>query len=329
MRAKIVAALASAVLIATGCSVATAPVALAASDVMTVKPPTVSVKNTTKAKSVKGALKGAPPAAPGGFHTLATCTSGPCFNYAQGSQGFTSNYPVQAQATTLISDPWLDTTKDAHSLMEVAITHHETGGLRSTIEIIVTKDPVVCGQSTSPCLTVFSWVNGVGQGYGTNFVNYTGSGASVHHPGDSMSAYVGAAHILGWKLDTSTGTVWAYEDGGWIGYYALTNWSTGGYSMTTWDQVQVFGEVASKQTVGDDHPCSDMGTGDLATTSVGAYFTTIAYDTGAGTANMTWGVQPSGINSVYNIASISSRTARLGGPGWNSTDGTPGNKGSC
>lgn len=328
MRNKIVAAWASLTFMLAGFAFST-PAAMAASSIGPGTPPVVTVHNTHKAKSVKGASKGAPPPAPGSFTTLATCTSGPCFNYAQGSQGFTSNYPVQAQATTYVANPWLDTTKDSHSLMETAITHHETGGQRSTIEIILTKDPVVCGQSTDPCLTVFYWVNGVGGGYGTNFVNYTGSGASVHHPGDSLSGYVGAAHIYGWKLDTSTSTVWAYEDSGWIGYYPLSLWTAGGYSMSTWDQVQVFGEVASKQTVGDDHPCSDMGTGDLATTSVGAYFTTIAYDTGAGMANMTWGVQPSGINAAYNIASISARTARLGGPGWNSSDGTPGNKGSC
>jgi hypothetical protein len=310
--------------------VANAPaIALASSDVVIGKPPVATAtKNLHNAKPVKTASKGAPPAT-GGFHVLTTCTSGPCFNYAQGYQNFTSNYPTTVQANTLIANPYLDTTKDAHSLMEIAITHHEPSGLMSTIELIVTKDPLVCGQSTSPCLTVFSWINGVPQGYGTGFVNYTGSGASVHHPGDSMSTYVGAAHVLGWQLDTPSNTVWAYEDGGWIGEYPLSNWTTGGYSMSTWDQVQTFGEVASKQTVGDDHPCSDMGTGDLATTSVGAYFSAIAYNAAAGTGNMTWNVVPSGINGAYNIAPISARTARLGGTGWTNTDGIPGNKGSC
>lgn len=284
-------------------------------------PPKVTAANTRAAKSVQG-LKGKP-----GMRTasklLTTC---PCFNYALGTQSFTSGYPTTVQGNVYVANPYLQPTSGNHSLMELAVTHHEAGGQADTIEIGWTKDPSVCTASTTnPCLFVFSWVNGVAQGYGTGFVNYTGAGASTLHPGDSLAAYIGTSRKFGWQLDTSTSTIWAYDDIGWIGYYPLSLWTSGGYSMTTWDLSQAFAEVADVNTA---TPCTDMGTGDLATTTVGAYWTTLVYNAGV-TWNFAWSVQPSGINSEYNAAAVSTRTGRLGGPGWNSAGTGVGTKGSC
>jgi hypothetical protein len=177
---------------------------------------------------------------------------------------------------------------------------------------------------------VFAWVNGVPQGYGTNFVRYTGSGASAYGPGSSLSTLVGTAHAFGVQLDTVNNNVWIYFASGttneWVGYYPASLWSAGGYNMTVWDTSQPFAEVAD---VAKSTPCTDMGTGDLATTSVGAYWTSMAHNAGATAASYTWSVSPAGIGAEYNAATFSATTGRLGGPGWNSAGTAAGTKGSC
>lgn len=288
-------------------------------------PPKITAHNTAKARGVQQ-IKGQPSAKT----STAKLLSGPYFNYALGSQSFTSGYPTTFQGTGYIANPYLQPTSGNHTLMEVAATHHESSGQDSTVEFGWTKDPSVCtAATTQPCMFVFSWVNGVPQGYSTGFVRYTGAGASAYGPGDSLSALVGTAHVFGMQIDPANGNIWFYftaaSTAEWVGYIPATVWTSGGYSMATWQLARAWAEVADVNT---PTPCTDMGTGDLATTSVGAYWTTLVYNAGV-TWNFAWSVQPSGINSEYNAAAVSTRTGRLGGPGWNSAGTGVGTKGSC
>lgn len=288
-------------------------------------PPAITAHTTHPVRGVQ-ALKGRP----GSSTQAKALTGGPYFNYALGSQAFTSGYPTTFQGTGYIANPFRDPVSGNHTLMEIAATHHESTGQDSTVEVGWTKDPSVCTASTSnPCMFVFSWVNGVPQGYGTGFVRYTGSGSSAYGPGDSLSSMVGTAHVFGLQIDASNGNIWVYFNASgtaeWVGYWPPTIWTAGGYSMAQWDLARAWAEVADVNT---PTPCTDMGTGDLATTSVGAYWTTLVYNTGV-TWNFAWSVQPSGIGSEYNAAAVSTRTGRLGGPGWNSAGTGVGTKGSC
>lgn len=290
------------------------------------KPPKVTAHNSHPVDGVQG-IKGQPDRKATASKLLVTC---PCFNYAKGQQTFTSGYPNTVQGKALISSPYVQPTSGNHSLMELAVTHHETSGKRNIVEVGWTKDPSVCTASTTnPCMFVFSWVNDVPQGYGTGFVRYTGSGASAYGPGDSLSALVGTAHVFGIQLDVPTGNVWVYfasaTTNEWVGYYPASVWTAGGFTMTSWDTIQPFAEVADVNT---DKPCTDMGTGDLATATVGGYWTQMNHNATAA-PSFTWSVAPSGIGSEYNAATVSGTTARLGGPGWNSAGTGVGTKGSC
>lgn len=289
--------------------------------------PVVSAANTAPAKQGHG-LKGNGKTA--SAKLLTTC---PCFNYAKGQQGFTSNYPTTIQGKAYIGNPYVyNMASGNHTLMELAVSHHETSGHANTVEFGYTKDAGVCGQSTSPCMFVFDWVNDVPQGYnGTGgFVNYTGTGASPYHPGDSLSALVGTAHTFGIQLDTANNNVWAYFNATgtnqWVGYWPATKWTAGGFTMTNWDTSQPFTEIADVAT---DHPCSDGPTGTLATTSAGAYWTSMAHNTGATAPNYAWSVQPSGITAELNAATVSATTGRLDGPGWDSSGTGVGTAGAC
>lgn len=290
-------------------------------------PPKITAHNTHPARGVQG-IKGQPDRPVGQGAKL--LTGGPYFNYAQGRQTFTSGYPNTVQGKAFIANPYVQPTSGNHSLMELDVEHHEASGKINRVEVGWTKDPSVCTASTtSPCMFVFSWVNDLPQGYGTGFVRYTGAGASAYGPGDSLSTLVGTAHVFGVQLDVPTGNMWVYfasaTTAEWVGYYPASVWSTGGYNMTVWDTIKPFAEVADVST---PTPCTDMATGDLATTTVGGYWTQMNHNATAA-PNFAWSVQPSGIGAEYNAATVSGTTARLGGPGWNSGGTAAGTKGSC
>lgn len=289
-------------------------------------PPKITAHNTHKTHGVK-ALKGHPSSAP--FSVLTTCGTPPCFDYAKGQQTFSSSYPTQVQGRAFIANPYVENMGSGnHSLMEIAVTHTQATGKQNRVEFGWTKDSVVCGQSTDPCMFAGYWADDVFGGYGGGFVRYTGSGASAYGPGSSLSSLVGTAHLFGIYLDTANNNVWVYftaaSTAEWVGYFPASLWT--GSNMGTWDLSQPFAEVAD---VAKSTPCTDMATGDLATTTVGGYWTSMAHNAGATAASYAWSVQPSGINAEYNAATFSATTGRLGGPGWNAAGTGVGTKGSC
>lgn len=282
------------------------------------QPPSASMQagNVTPARSFTG-LKGAPSSS----RTAARLLSGPYYNYMVGAQNFTTNLPTIVQANSLISNPYMNASDSCgHTLMEIAGTKTEASGNHHIFEAGWRK---ACGDS-GPKMFVFSWVNEVPQGYGTGFVNYFGSGASAYHPGDDLTSLVGVSKQFGWQYNSSTGSWWLYFDGGWVGYYPSSQWSP--YTFIAVDKVQAFAEVASYLSA---TPCIDAGDGNYGTSTAGAYWSSVTYNTGATAPNLTWGTVPSGISAAYTIYALSGRSARMGGPGWNSAGTGAGTKGSC
>lgn len=142
-----------------------------------------------------------------------------------------------------------------------------------------------CG--TAACMFVYSWVNGVGQGFGVGYTDYAGSS---FNPGDPMAGTSESAGCtnsaaarnarFGLRRSDTTNAwlVWAdlcYGDataGQWIGEFPQSNWTSQGASFLTSDFVQAFNETATQYTVGstalDGFPCSDQGP-TLATSTSG------------------------------------------------------------
>ena len=136
------------------------------------------------------------------------------------------NLPINAQTVS-------DAKVDEHSLFEMSMSN-EFGATGNIIEIGVTTDLGLNGDS-NPHWFVFSWINGVGQGYdsGSHFVSQIGNFWAT-----SLSSLEGTSEQVefqynapNWDLDLN-GTA--------AGYFPGSEWSG---AFTSSSVTQVFGEV--------------------------------------------------------------------------------------
>lgn len=259
----------------------------------------------------KTALKGKPP---GGFTTLATACSSPCYAYAERHQTFSQpTAATGALATFSVHKPerraW-----DYHTLAEMAIcdASHD-----NCVEAGWTVDNALNGDN-NPHFFVFWWLNGVGQGYNTS--DFQVSGTAPVTPGQDVNSYVGTATLpIKWEhFDNATcgctSGWWLSNNTSFIGVYPDTLWSGGFTSPGT---VQNFGEVTLSQTPSQ----TDMGNGDIATSAAptqGAAISNLQITgTGAPAAGYTGSVVT--YSDRWDVYSSSSTAFRYGGPGGNVT----------
>lgn len=259
--------------------------------------------------------------------------------YAGGYQTFTGTLPTGITANVNVYSPSLDTSKDAHTLTELAIRKNVViGGTTYTqdVEVGWTVDQGQFG-NTSPHLFTTIWVNGVFQGYGgpgfvqcntVAGVNNCGQTTDVWDLNDTLTAgttmklgiqYVPTGSKIGWWIIAylNTGTP------EFIGYWPSTKWTTATPSITTFtdnDTMYAFGEVATNS--GGILGCSDMGDGTLPTTTTGGVIGSVS---AVGLASAAVDIdQHTTINnpSYYNMVPVAGsggpgniRTIRYGGPG--------------
>jgi hypothetical protein len=269
-------------------------------------PPAISSadKLNTPTVAQRDGLKGRAGKAPAGSPTARL--GGPYYFYAAGQQQPAVPPTDSISAAMNVGNPWVS-AYDWHTLTEMA--WQNTSGTNN-VELGVTRDLTTFGD-TKPRIFAYSWINGVGQGYNTNFVNYSGRTYTV---GDDLTADVGTEQLFG--ISQTATAYWLSYKNTWLGYYLKTNWS--GYSPSqtppNGGKLQFFGEVAAGSTT----PCTDMGgaPAPLATSTVGTRIASVTY-TGTPTPT-TENLSMFTSNSAwYNAALIgsSTRSLRYGGPG--------------
>jgi hypothetical protein len=211
------------------------------------------------------------------------------FHYNVGSQAAVTD---GAYANFLISKPPL-ATSDYHTLAELAV---QSSSGNQIVEVGWNVDRVVNGDA-DPHLFVFHWVNGQPACYnGCGFVQYS----SNISPGDTLPQDV--TKRLG--IQYYNGAWWIAYDTEWVGYYPASLWS-GGFTQS--GLVQVFGEVAAASAAS----CSDMGNGlHGASDNSSARIGSVSYISGP-----TVDLYVRSTSDHYDVAKLSGRTFRYGGPG--------------
>ena len=214
---------------------------------------------------------------------------------------------------------YLDTTHDAHGLVELAVrlTPNSNAGL---IEAGITQDPVVNADS-QPRLFVAYWDgSGVCGCYNTNFNLY---GARTYSPGDVITT----TKSIQWIYDGSTNLWWLAVAGTFVGNFnESTLWPSITFNHA--GQVLGFGEVAQKASGTRTYSCTDMGNGldsSVAGPPAAASIGSVSYNSSGTNVNMV----ALGAYYGYTTTMLSARTYRYGGAGSDSSGNLPGNTGSC
>ncbi len=185
---------------------------------------------------------------------------------------------------------------DFHSLAEVSIQNGN-----NILELGWTVNPGVFGDN-NPRLFTGIWINGVWQGY--NPASFSDNSGNAVNNGASLAGDVGTSKTFG-AIYTG-GAWWVAYNGAYIGSFPGTLW---GGAFTTGTVVQAFGEVAANSAV----PCTDMGNGTLATSSVGSRISSMTYN--GATTGVNLGISTVTNSSYYNAALVSARSIRASGPG--------------
>lgn len=284
-----------------------------------ITPPPVPVG--TKTTTLKGfpGIKGHPSIRPSGINqakSLLTCSPA-CYYYNKGSQGTggfaTKSTGIYATLGWGAAGPSLNTGTEYHTLMEIS-AEKTVGGQRQIVEVGARDD------GSGMKIFMYHWINGVGQGYNTNF---TVSGTPTYAPGTAVGPGTALTASVKLWIEYISGNWWigSHPTGGpfqWIGYYSGSLWTGATPSVTTFTDVdfpQAFGEIASTQATYTD-VCSSMGSNTLATSTVGASWSSVTFPNLSSTlVNMTWTESPAGIHTYWNAEGLSARSARLGGPG--------------
>ncbi len=290
----------------------------------TQRPPANATGKTMHKPYTANGVKYKPPADPNQPHVL----TGESRDYSIASLALsnTGAYANINQVNPFVTNADLTGT---HSLAEIAL---EDTAQSNIIEIGWRKTAA----DTAPKLFVYSWVNGVGQGYGTNFTLY---GARTWSPGDTVTT--GSAKQYRWQYESTTtcgsdhGAWWFQYDATWVGWYCANLFPVGtSLRNGTSDFGQWFFENVYDTTRG--FFCSDQGSGTQGSSgSAGlpdiGYISSMAM-LGQPTTNPPFNpyIRTSPTTATHITVNIASnRTFYGGGPGKNSTGTGVGSKGSC
>lgn len=292
----------------------------------TPRPPKPTKKDVRLTRPYTTGVKYRPPARPG----TPTILVGTSRDYAVASLAL-SNQGADANVQNV--NPFVTNTDltGTHSLAEVSVS--------STTQLEIAE---VGWRKTAadaaPKIFVYSWVNGVGQGYGTNFTLWAGR---TYSPGDTITTGSAAKYGLFYDSTTpcgtggNTGAWWANYANTWMGYYCDQNFTAAtGMNTGTADFDQWFFEYAYDTTRG--FFCGDMGSGSQG--SLGAaglpdigFFGSMRMF-GQPTTNPPFTPYIRTIPTAathITVYAASARTYYGGGPGKNSTGTAVGTKGSC
>ena len=249
------------------------------------------------------------------------------------AQAATNFYYVKAQesgtidgvqASITVSNPYIDTVNDYHTLVQVGI--NDAAG--NTVEVGWMKDLAIYGNNRPH---LFTWTVGTStQCY--NGCAYTDNPGNATDAGADLVSQTGTVHSFGVKYSAANSRWEFYYDAGLIGWADHSNWTAASHTFTQGTRGTAFGEVATPRT----NPCTDMGNGNLGS---GTGPTAISNWQRWDTSSSAWvtgtlgapSLDPVGMPAgIYDFSNASSTGYTLGGPGWNSIGGTVDNAvGSC
>ncbi len=181
------------------------------------------------------------------------------YHYAAASQYVEAD---GSYANLVIGRPKLG-ADDYHTLAEIAV---QSADEDQKVEVGWTVDRGVNEGSEDPHLFVYHWVNDRGACYNAcGFVPY---GSAKNVVGGALP--YGVSKRFG--IRHYSGAWWIAYDSEWIGYFPDKLWTDKDVDFTRSGLIQWFGEVASSKL----EPCSQMGTGESATSEAAARIGTIA-----------------------------------------------------
>lgn len=272
----------------------------------------------------------------------------PYVHTVSGGGSCTVTYPCYDGGVSL----WEVAASDVVSLPGGGVSN---GG--NTIEVGWVKSQARCGQIINPCLFVYHWVGGVGQGWAVNFVD---------NPGEAVGAGTALAYTAAGAVPSifyeyviertpASRPAWQSSGPGWqirqqnvgssriIGYYPDTNWTSQGQTLTKIAYQSAFNEtqsVGDGSTVGDNEQrmCTDGGSG--------VYGTSTSPSAALRVDGLSYINPPAGITPLWSgyvlgtdgtpqdpqaarTYLIGTTDYKSGGPGWNGASTGNGNIGSC
>lgn len=235
---------------------------------------------------------------------LTTDCSTVCYKYAGKYQtGITGAEGPQIAMT--VNNPGL-LSYDYHSLAEV-LAKDSSG---NTVEIGWIVNDAMFGDLNAH-LFMFHWINGVPQGYGTNFVPVASpvkSYGSILTNGSTITLDV--RHFTNAQCGCTAGWWLAYNSS-FIGVYPDTLWTGAGQTFVTSPIVDAYGEA----TIRYDPSQTDIGSGQLATSAVGAQMATYGLF-GAAPSTPAWNGTSLTQGLRWNVAMTGAgQNFRYGGPG--------------
>jgi hypothetical protein len=203
---------------------------------------------------------------------------------------------TQADGATVnltIGQPFVSGGGASHSLASFAVTSADG---RQNVQVGWSVDRLLNGDD-EPHLFVIHRVDNVDFCY--NDCWFEPYGPSTVRPGDPLPD--GTTQRFG--IQHFGGRWWILYNSEWIGSYPDSRWS-GGFTQSA--ELRYFGEVAG---IGDPS-CSEMGTGQRASSTAAARFGSITVLNGP-----TTGLVLDPPDRYYDSVALSDRTFRYGGPG--------------
>lgn len=303
---------------------------------------------------------------------LVTCGGSFTYHWQGASEqvGIVGSVGTGASSVAVLASqhkPFVDTScsTGTHSLFEVAAEDDTT---QQVIEAGWSRDNNMCGATiTTICFFIFSWVNGVPQGYNSSNPGWVDNpNETAVNAGTALaSTAAGAAPtaFYQYRIERVTNPTWCTGTCGTPSGFG-TGWQIiqknqgatdriiGGFKDTVWtaaptptsftavDFLQIFGEQADKNTTA----CTDSGSGVFGTSaSPSAAARVVAYSLAGAPAGVTnvpgfiyvrdsTGVSPSPDDpTAYRIYQLPTDLDQWtwGGPGYNSAGTGTGSVGSC
>lgn len=260
--------------------------------------------------------------------SVAPAQAATVYYYAGGGQQFTgATKPTQLLANVEVVTSSFDSTKEYHSVVELAYMNDAAAGGsgRQTIEVgygISNLD-----NTTVPKLWVSHTINGTWQGYNSaSFVQCNGCSGSPDNwdLGDTLTN--GTTMRLGIIL--SGGDYWVQANISsnptpeYLGYFPGSLWSSQGITFTTANKIYAYGEVATETSLGG-LGCTDLDTGAFPSFVAPSTLngTIIGSITASPVANSAIDIDATPFvtdATKYNYASsgtTNTRTIAIGGPG--------------
>ena len=216
--------------------------------------------------------------------------------YAGGQQTVTDS---MMQANFGVARPVLNDPETRSAAMMVA---KNTAG--DAVGIGWTVDPAL-NDDSEPHLTVAWWKNGAGQCYNDECAGYTALAGAAFTIGQKLTP--GTVQRLGVQYFEGAWWLWASISGGaggWIGYYADTNWTS---PWPVFNRVQLYGELTTTAL----EPTSQMGNGNCSDLQTALSINSVSFTTSAAVNLKSFATYP----RAYSVFPLSARTFRYGGAG--------------